>query len=216
MRSLLSARKIAILCKNLRRGNINTQICVLPRASLDFCTATAQRICAISSSTDKNSNHSFAKLSAWWRACGTLFLLFLRRGNINTQVCVLPRASFDFCTNAQRICAISSSTDKNSNHSFAKLSAWWRAYRHAFSFVPVLRQHQHASGRFECSLLCRSAIICARVCAHTRARTLYTRIINLRCINVNTKFKIFVIFQHFTPQKPSFYPHQMYDVDTYC
>jgi len=62
---LLSARKIAILCKNLRRGNTNTQVCVLPGASLDFCTTTAQRICAISSSTDKNSNRSFAKLSAW-------------------------------------------------------------------------------------------------------------------------------------------------------
>ena len=29
---------------------------------------TAQRICAISSSRDKNSCHSFAKLSAWWLA----------------------------------------------------------------------------------------------------------------------------------------------------
>ncbi len=27
---------------------------------------TAQRICAISSSRDKNSSHSFAKLSAWY------------------------------------------------------------------------------------------------------------------------------------------------------
>ncbi len=30
---------------------------------------TAQRICAISSSTDRNSRHSFAKLSAWWAHC---------------------------------------------------------------------------------------------------------------------------------------------------
>lgn len=27
---------------------------------------TAQRICSISSSRDKNSDHSFAKLSAWY------------------------------------------------------------------------------------------------------------------------------------------------------
>ena len=44
------------------------KICVSPRALLVFCFSTAQRICAISSSRDKNSCHSSAKLSAWWSA----------------------------------------------------------------------------------------------------------------------------------------------------
>ena len=45
--------------------------CVLPRAKLDFCFSTAQRICAISSNKGKNSCHSCAKLSAWWKLGGT-------------------------------------------------------------------------------------------------------------------------------------------------
>ena len=43
-----------------------TRVCALPRASLVLAISTAQRIFAISSSRNKNSCHSFARLSAWW------------------------------------------------------------------------------------------------------------------------------------------------------
>ena len=39
---------------------------LLLNIALVLAISTAQRICAIRSYTDKNSNHSFAKLSAWW------------------------------------------------------------------------------------------------------------------------------------------------------
>ena len=54
------------MSKNRRRGNGNTQVCVLPRASLGFCSAIAQPIHAISSSKDKNSSCSFAISLAWF------------------------------------------------------------------------------------------------------------------------------------------------------
>ena len=41
----------------------NEVYCLTPH--LFSQSLTAQRICAISSDTDKNSSHSFAKLSAW-------------------------------------------------------------------------------------------------------------------------------------------------------
>ena len=42
----------------------NEVYCLAPH--LFSQSLTAQRICAISLDTDKNSSHSFAKLSAWW------------------------------------------------------------------------------------------------------------------------------------------------------
>ena len=101
-----------------------------PRATLDFFTATAQRIRAINSSMDKNSCRSFAKLSAWFvRAFGTLFVLYCFFFDCCIDSSVLyatPRATLDFFTaTAQRIRAINSSMDKNSCRSFAKLSAWF-------------------------------------------------------------------------------------------
>lgn len=71
--------KIAVLCKNRRCGNCNAHKCALPRATLGFCTSTAQRICTISSSTDKNSCHNFVKLSAWWLAFARCFQPHTRR-----------------------------------------------------------------------------------------------------------------------------------------
>ena len=71
--------KIAVLCKNRRCGNCNAHKCALPRATLGFCTSTAQRICTISSSTDKNSSHNFVKLSAWWLAFARCFQPHTRR-----------------------------------------------------------------------------------------------------------------------------------------
>ena len=65
--------KIANLRKNRRCGNCNAYRCALPRATLGFCAFTAQRICTISSSTDKNSCHNFVKLSAWWLAFARVF-----------------------------------------------------------------------------------------------------------------------------------------------
>ena len=121
--------KIAVLCKNRRCGNCNAHKCALPRATLGFCTSTAQRICTIISSTDKNSCHNFVKLSACWLAYARYFCC----GNCNAHKCALPRATLGFCTStAQRICTISSSTDKNSCHNFVKLSACWLAYAHCF------------------------------------------------------------------------------------
>ena len=121
--------KIADLRKNRRCGNCNAHKCALPRATLGFCTSTAQRICTIISSTDKNSCHNFVKLSACWLAFARYFCC----GNCNAHKCALPRATLGFCTStAQRICTIISSTDKNSRHSFAKLSACWLAYARYF------------------------------------------------------------------------------------
>ena len=132
--------KIAVLCKNRRCGNCNAHKCALPRATLGFCTSTAQRICTISSSTDKNSCHNFVKLSAWWLAFSRYFCC----GNCNAHKCALPRATLGFCTStAQRICTISSSTDKNSCHNFVKLSAWWLAF--ARCFQPHTRRKPHTS-----------------------------------------------------------------------
>ena len=74
-----SGCKIAVLCKNRRCGNCNAHKCALPRATLGFCTSTAQRICTISSSTDKNSCHNFVKLSAWWLAFARCFQPHTRR-----------------------------------------------------------------------------------------------------------------------------------------
>ena len=94
-----------------------------PRATLDFFTSTAQRICAINTGKDKNSCRSFAKLSAW--CCVPLARFFF----LNIALTFLlpyatPRATLDFFTYAQRICAINTGRDKNSCRSFAKLSAW--------------------------------------------------------------------------------------------
>jgi len=64
-------------------------------------------------------------------------LLKRRCGESNKRNLLLGTATpFEQWVAAQRICAISSNTDKNSSHSFAKLSAWW---------VRAL----HASGLFE-------------------------------------------------------------------
>ena len=54
------------MSKNRRRGNGNTQACVLPRATLGLLLCSAQPIHAISSSRDKNSSHSFAISLAWY------------------------------------------------------------------------------------------------------------------------------------------------------
>ena len=106
-----------------------------PRATLDFFTSTAQRICAINTGRDKNSCRSFAKLSAWCVPLARFFFL-----NIALTF-LLPyatlRATLDFFTYAQRICAINTGKDKNSCRSFAKLSAWCACLWHAFSFVIV-------------------------------------------------------------------------------
>ena len=59
-----------------------------------------------------------------------------------------PRATLDFFTYAQRICAINSSRDKNSCRSFAKLSAWCvRAFGTFFilSLLDVLQQMRIAN-----------------------------------------------------------------------
>lgn len=78
-----SGCKIAVLWLAFARcfccGNCNAHKCALPRATLGFCTSTAQRICTISSSTDKNSCHNFAKLSAWWLAFARCFQPHTRR-----------------------------------------------------------------------------------------------------------------------------------------
>ena len=144
----------------------------LPFVCLVFYIPTAQRICAISSYTDKNSRRSSAKLSACCFACfarkrinehsfrAFLYTVFAhsktelesqgddrslerhcgqgnrpmsfrevkRRGNpLNRNKNRLTIATTALAlapTTAQRICAISSSKDKNSCHSCAKLSAW--------------------------------------------------------------------------------------------
>lgn len=88
-----SGCKIAVLCKNRRCGNCNAHKCALPRATLGFCTSTAQRICTISSSTDKNSCHNFVKLSAWWLAyarCFQSLQRFLQVGVSRIQATTLP------------------------------------------------------------------------------------------------------------------------------
>ena len=95
-----SGCKIAVLCKNRRCGNCNAHKCALPRATLGFCTSTAQRICTISSSTDKNSCHNFVKLSAWWLAFARYFCC----GNCNAHKCALPRATLGFCTSTAHNC----------------------------------------------------------------------------------------------------------------
>ena len=87
------------ISQNRRVGNDNTQVCVLSRAKLDFVPLTAPKIFAISSSRDKNSSHSFARLSAWWMNKGGTPAPDCndrRVGNDNTQVCVLSRAKLDF------------------------------------------------------------------------------------------------------------------------
>ena len=57
-----------------RRGNPlnrNKNRLTIATTALALAPTTAQRICAISSSKDKNSCHSCAKLSAWWKSGGT-------------------------------------------------------------------------------------------------------------------------------------------------
>ena len=52
--------------KSRHSGNGIACLQAMPRAALGFCSATAPKIFAISSITDKNSCHNFARLSAWW------------------------------------------------------------------------------------------------------------------------------------------------------
>ena len=52
-----------------QRQHANLAYCREP--NLIFALLTAQRICAISSNMGKNSCHSCAKLSAWWKLGGT-------------------------------------------------------------------------------------------------------------------------------------------------
>ena len=88
-----SGCKIAVLCKNRRCGNCNAHKCALPGATLGFCTSTAQRICTIISSTDKNSCHNFVKLSACWLAfarCFQSLQRFLQVGVSRIQATTLP------------------------------------------------------------------------------------------------------------------------------
>ena len=57
-----------------RRGNPlnrNKNRLTIATTALALAPTTAQRICAISSSKDKNSCHSCATLSAWWKLGGT-------------------------------------------------------------------------------------------------------------------------------------------------
>lgn len=58
----------------------------------------------------------------------------------------------------------------------------------------------------------RSSPVYARTYTYIHTRThglIYTRIINPQCINVNSKFKISLIFPHFSLQKVSFYACRM-------
>ncbi len=66
--SIMSFREVK------RRGNPlnrNKNRLTIATTALALAPTTAQRICAISSSKDKNSCHSCAKLSAWWKSGGT-------------------------------------------------------------------------------------------------------------------------------------------------
>ena len=66
--SIISFREVK------RRGNPlnrNKNRLTIATTALALAPTTAQRICAISSSKDKNSCHSCAKLSAWWKSGGT-------------------------------------------------------------------------------------------------------------------------------------------------
>ena len=64
--------------------NVATELrsCTMPRATIVFCFSTAPRFFAISSSMDKCSNRSFAKISAW---CGSLRSFFFG-GGINLSL----------------------------------------------------------------------------------------------------------------------------------
>ena len=66
--SIMSFREVK------RRGNPlnrNKNRLTIATTALALAPTTAQRICAISSSKDKNSCHGCAKLSAWWKSGGT-------------------------------------------------------------------------------------------------------------------------------------------------
>gem|GEM_PF-4839305 len=85
---------------------------------LDFYISTAPKIFAIGSDTDKNSCHSFARLSA---CC-------LHGKKIPQFFHILLLSMLFYCldfyiSTAPKIFAISSDTGKNSHRSFARLSA---------------------------------------------------------------------------------------------
>ena len=111
-------------------GNGNTQICVLPRAKLVFCSANRAENLRYRFKQGQNSCRSFAKLSAWYiRNGGTPApeqKPSLRQRQRASMRIAKSLARFIALLTAQRICD-SSSKDKNSCRSFAKLSAWWLA-----------------------------------------------------------------------------------------
>ena len=116
-----------------------------PRATLDFFTY-AQRICAINSSKDKNSCRSFAKLSAWcvpsarflFFCCIAIYVMY-----------ATPRATLDFFTYAQRICAIGSSKDKKLLSQFRQIICLMRAFGTLFvlSLLNILQLNAHCKSR---------------------------------------------------------------------
>ena len=91
--------------------------CVLPRAKLDFCFSTAHHcsngitVKSIAPYVIPRSETTWEspkkKREHFWRLTNTAFVLAI--------------------STAQRICAISSNKGKNSRHSCAKLSAWWKS-----------------------------------------------------------------------------------------
>ena len=93
-----------------------------PRATLDFFTSTAQRICAINSGRDKNSCRSFAKLFAW---CVPLARFFFFEYCIDISVTVRNAESHTrFFLLMRREFVLSIQAGIKTPAKFRKLSAW--------------------------------------------------------------------------------------------
>ena len=126
-------RKRAILCKNHRPGNGNTQACVLPRALLGFCTAPRNPLLKRHCGGDNKlvccqRPHLFSQqLTAQSLVCSQIKHRKELLSQFRTIDCLVRRAA----------------PRKTDNISVAISLAWWRAVRHvAFSIVLAMSTHK--------------------------------------------------------------------------
>ena len=87
----VSCAKTIVLATATRKS------CVLPRAKLDFCFSTAQRIFAIKTRRTKPPAAISQDYLLGGCAFGASGILFIAEATATRKSCVLPRAKLDFC-----------------------------------------------------------------------------------------------------------------------
>ena len=166
-------RKRAILCKNHRLGNGNTQVCVLTRAKLDLLRFYRATHLHSQNEMDKASSRNSVRCLAWWRAV---------RHAVFSIVQATATRKHAYCREPCSVFALLHAThlhsqnemDKDSSHNSVRCLAWWRAVRHAVCIGAKSVRLMQAITRavpYSAFLKVRSSPLYARTYTYIHART---------------------------------------------